>query len=122
MKRPILKSLAVAAALSLATLGAAQAATFKLSHVRPQGTAIDKDANWYAQEVAKATNGKLEIKVYAAGDQVLVDVMQSNPGGETRVFRQLRETVLYELDQRFGSRVYVTPATKLMREKPRKTQ
>lgn len=64
----------------------------------------------------------MEIKVYTTGDQILVDVMQSNPGGETSVFRQLRETVRYELDQRFGSRVYVTPATKLMREKPRKTQ
>jgi hypothetical protein len=64
----------------------------------------------------------MEIKVYTAGDQVLVDVMQSNPGGETQVFRQLRETVLYELDQRFGARVYVTPVTKLMREKPRKAQ
>jgi len=64
----------------------------------------------------------MEIKVYTAGDQVVVDVMQSNPGGETQVFRQLRETVLYELDQRFGTRVYVTPATKLMREKPRKAQ
>ena len=64
----------------------------------------------------------MEIKVYTADNQVLVDVMQSNPGGETQVFRQLRETVRYELDQRFGARVYVTPVTKLMREKPRQAQ
>lgn len=80
MKRPILKSLAVAAALSLATLGAAQAATFKLSHVRPQGTAIDKDANWYAQEVAKASNGKLEIKIYAASSLGDYTVVQERVG------------------------------------------
>lgn len=80
MKTPMLKSLAVAAALVLATLGTAQAATLKLSHVRPQGTAIDKDANWYASEVEKATGGKIKIKIYAASSLGDYTVVQERVG------------------------------------------
>ena len=69
------KKLVLAASLSLATLGAAEAATLKLSHVRPQGTAIDKDAVQFAEAVNTATNGKLKVKLYPAnalGDYTVV--------------------------------------------------
>lgn len=71
-----MKKLIVAtAALTCLAIGAADAATWKISHVRPQGTAIDKDLNWFAEEVNKATEGKIKVKVYAAsalGDYTVV--------------------------------------------------
>ncbi|MDO6561992.1 TRAP transporter substrate-binding protein DctP [Amphritea sp. 1_MG-2023] len=69
------KKLVLAASLSLATLGVAEAATLKLSHVRPQGTAIDKDATQFAEAVNAATDGKLKVKLYPAnalGDYTVV--------------------------------------------------
>jgi TRAP-type C4-dicarboxylate transport system substrate-binding protein len=53
----------------------AHAKTYQVSHVRPQGTAIDKDLNWFAQEVDKATDGKFKVKIYPAsslGDYTVV--------------------------------------------------
>ena len=69
-----LKMLAVA--ISLIFIGSAvQAATWKISHVRPQGTAIDKDLNWFADELKKASNSKMKTKIYPAsalGDYTVV--------------------------------------------------
>lgn len=53
----------------------AHAKTYQVSHVRPQGTAIDKDLNWFAEEVDKATAGKFQVKIYPAsalGDYTVV--------------------------------------------------
>lgn len=53
----------------------AHAKTYQLSHVRPQGTAIDRDVNWFAQEVDKATGGKFKVRIYPAsalGDYTVV--------------------------------------------------
>lgn len=75
MAKQLLKKLALGVSLSLATLAAAEAATLKLSHVRPQGTAIDNDAKWFADNVKQATDGKLKVKIYAAnalGDYTVV--------------------------------------------------
>jgi len=75
MHTSLTKKIVLALSLSLATMGIAQAATLKLSHVRPQGTAIDKDASQFADAVNSATNGKLKVKLYAAnalGDYTLV--------------------------------------------------
>ena len=66
---------ALAAAVSWGAIGAAQAETLKLSHVRPQETVIDKDVNWFAEAVKEATGGELEIKTYPAsalGDYTVV--------------------------------------------------
>ena len=55
--------------------GSAQAATWKLSHVRPQDTAIDKDVHWFANAAKEATGGKIQIKIYPAnalGDYTVV--------------------------------------------------
>jgi TRAP-type C4-dicarboxylate transport system substrate-binding protein len=75
MKTSLLKPLALAIALS-ATLGTAvEATTLKLSHVRPQDTAIDVDARAFAADVENATNGELKIRLYPAnalGDYTLV--------------------------------------------------
>ncbi|MFT6917223.1 MAG: TRAP-type C4-dicarboxylate transport system substrate-binding protein [Motiliproteus sp.] len=75
MHRSLTKKIVLALSLSLATLGVAQAATLKLSHVRPQGTAIDKDASEFAEAVKAATDGALKVKLYPAnalGDYTLV--------------------------------------------------
>ena len=75
MNKPMLKRLALALSLSISAVGMAQAATLKLSHVRPQGTAIDNDAKWFAGKVKEATDGKIKVKIYAAnalGDYTVV--------------------------------------------------
>ena len=66
MRASLFKSLVFASATVLAGTGAAEADTWRLSHVRPQETAIDVDANWFAESVAEATDGAIEVEVYAA--------------------------------------------------------
>lgn len=53
----------------------ASAANLKISHVRPQGTQADKDLRAFADEVAKATGGKLKFDLFPAnalGDYTVV--------------------------------------------------
>ncbi len=52
-----------------------QARTWKISHVRPQGTAIDTDLHQFSQSLADATDGKFKTKIYpssALGDYTVV--------------------------------------------------
>lgn len=61
--------------LTVILAGAAQAADWKLAHVRPQGAAIDVDLNRFADEVKAATGGKIAAKIYPAsalGDYTVV--------------------------------------------------
>lgn len=61
--------------LALLIAGQAQAADWKLGHVRPQGAAIDVDLNWFADQVKAATDGKIAPKIYPAsalGDYTVV--------------------------------------------------
>ncbi len=74
-RKSTFRKLALALSLSLSAVGVAEAATLKLSHVRPQGTAIDNDARWFADSVKEATDGRLKVKIYAAnalGDYTVV--------------------------------------------------
>ncbi|CAM3908773.1 2,3-diketo-L-gulonate-binding periplasmic protein YiaO precursor [Vibrio aerogenes CECT 7868] len=51
------------------------AETLRISHVRPQGTVVDKDIRQFGDALKKATNGDLKLRVYAAnalGDYTLV--------------------------------------------------
>jgi TRAP-type C4-dicarboxylate transport system substrate-binding protein len=60
-------------ALSLA--GVVQAKTLKISHVRPQDTAIDKDLRWFSDALNEASGGKIKTKIYPAsalGDYTVV--------------------------------------------------
>jgi TRAP-type C4-dicarboxylate transport system substrate-binding protein len=55
--------------------GHAQARTWKISHVRPQDTAIDKDLQWFAATLKEASGGKMKVKIYPAsalGDYTVV--------------------------------------------------
>ncbi len=66
--------LSVGLALALAA-SAAQAATWKISHVRPQDTAVDKDLKWFSETLESSSQGKLKTKLYAAsalGDYTVV--------------------------------------------------
>ena len=66
--------IAVFAAAAVAATGV-EARTWKISHVRPQGTAIDKDLNWFADTIKEKTDGKIKVKIYAAsalGDYTVV--------------------------------------------------
>ncbi len=52
-----------------------QARTWKVSHVRPQGTAIDIDLKWFSDTLKKATKGKIKTKIFpssALGDYSIV--------------------------------------------------
>ncbi|GAB6111612.1 TRAP transporter substrate-binding protein DctP [Desulfomicrobium salsuginis] len=69
------KALWTLVTLTLLLAGAAQAAEWKLAHVRPQGAAIDVDLNRFADEVNAATGGKIAVKIYPAsalGDYTVV--------------------------------------------------
>lgn len=94
------------------------AAQFKLKDM----TSSSVLANTVAYYVQIDVDHPMSIRVHTAADQVIVEAMQSTPGGETSRFRDLRETLLSDLRHRFDTRVYVTPVTKLMKEKPRKAQ
>nr|WP_067290285.1 TRAP transporter substrate-binding protein DctP [Marinobacterium profundum] len=75
MKTSLLKPLALAITLTASLGTSLEAATLKLSHVRPQDTAIDVDANAFAADVQKATEGALKVRIYpssALGDYTLV--------------------------------------------------
>lgn len=53
----------------------AAAFSWKISHVRPQGTAVDLDLRWFADTVKEVTGGKIKIKLYPAsvlGDYTVV--------------------------------------------------
>lgn len=52
-----------------------QAKTLKISHVRPQDTAIDKDLRWFSEKLQEASGGKVKTKIYPAsalGDYTVV--------------------------------------------------
>ena len=66
MKMPSIKILTAAIALSVSASTMAEAANLMLSHVRPEGTAIDNDARSFAADVAEATDGAVSIRLFPA--------------------------------------------------------
>lgn len=66
MKMPEIKTLTAAIAMSASVTTVAEAATLQLSHVRPEGTAIDQDARTFAEEVASSTDGEVNVRLYPA--------------------------------------------------------
>ena len=44
----------------------AEAATLKISHIRPQGTIVDTELKEFAGNVEKATEGDVKVKIFAA--------------------------------------------------------
>lgn len=73
-KRFMVSMLALVASVALMA-GSVQAKTLKISHVRPQGTAIDTDLRWFSDTLQEASGGKLKTKIYPAsalGDYTIV--------------------------------------------------
>lgn len=60
------KSLLAGAAMATLGLAAAEAETLRLAHHHTVGGQLDKTANFFAEEVARITDGKLEIQVFPA--------------------------------------------------------
>ena len=64
-----------AIAVLFAMTGLAQATDLKMSHVRPQGTTIDKELHAFADAVKEATNDEVNISIFPAnalGDSTTV--------------------------------------------------
>ena len=77
-KNPILYALAIAVSfLFLAgnAVAAEKSYTWKVAHIRPAGSEIDKEITWFADEIRKATNGRIDIQIYGSnqlGDYTVV--------------------------------------------------
>ena len=63
MKKRFFVSVLVLAASMALMAGTIQAKTLKISHLRPQGTAIDTDLRWFAETLEKTSGGKLNSPV-----------------------------------------------------------
>ena len=74
MKKNLLNGVIVMAVICLLA-GSVNARTWKLSHIRPQGTAIDNDLRWFSDTIKEKSGGKIKTKLYPAsslGDYTVV--------------------------------------------------
>jgi len=75
MKKRFMVSIFVLVASMTLVAGSLHAKTLKISHVRPQGTAIDKDLHWFSDTLKDLSGGKIKTKIYPAsalGDYTIV--------------------------------------------------
>lgn len=75
MKKHLIFCSLVLVTSMLFAVGSLQARTYKISHLRPQGTAIDKDLRWFSDTLKEASGGKIKSKLYPAsalGDYTIV--------------------------------------------------
>lgn len=73
MKRIIMWALT--AVFCFAMVGPATAADWKVAHIRPAGAEIDKDLTWFADEIRKGTDNRINIKIFGSsqlGDYTVV--------------------------------------------------
>lgn len=65
----------ILSALSGIAFSAEKSYTWKIAHIRPQGSTIDKELKRFADDVKKATDGRITINIYGAnqlGDYTVV--------------------------------------------------
>ncbi|HCY87788.1 MAG TPA: C4-dicarboxylate ABC transporter [Desulfobacteraceae bacterium] len=75
MKKRTIYGLMILTGCLIFLAGSVHAKTWKISHVRPQGTAIDVDLNWFTKAIKEESGGKIKTKVYPAsalGDYTVV--------------------------------------------------
>ena len=75
MKQKRLISLLVLVAAMALVAAPVATKTWKISHVRPQGTAIDNDLKWFSETLKEVSGGNMKTKIYAAsalGDYTVV--------------------------------------------------
>lgn len=53
---------------------------WKIQHLRPIGTAIDKDVNWLVDEIKERSNGRINITIYPASQLGDYGVVQERVG------------------------------------------
>ena len=85
--------------------GSAAAAPWKLAHIRPADSVIERDLQAFAKEVREATNGRIDIRTYGAsqlGDYTVVQEKISLGSVEMSC-----ESVSTQVDKRFLS--YILP-------------
>lgn len=80
MKKRNRFSLAVIVIAAVLVTGVVQAKTLKISHVRPQDTAIDKDLRWFSEKLAETSDGKIKTKIYPASSLGDYTVVQERVG------------------------------------------
>lgn len=80
MKKRCVASVAILALCMVGFASHVQARTWKISHVRPQGTAIDKDLHWFSDALKAASNNKMKTKIYPASELGDYTVVQERVG------------------------------------------
>jgi TRAP-type C4-dicarboxylate transport system substrate-binding protein len=71
---------ALMAAVCCAAVGPAIGADWKIAHIRPAGAEIDKDLTWFAEEIRKGTNGRINIKIFGSSQLGDYTVVQERVG------------------------------------------
>lgn len=60
----VMSAVLMAGALGMTSV--AEAATLKISHIRPQGAIVDQELKAFASDVEQATEGDVKVKIFAA--------------------------------------------------------
>lgn len=75
MKRLALLTLATLLGGMLAVASPVEAKPWKIAHIRPAGSEIEKDLTWLADEMRKGTEGRIDIQIFGTsqlGDYTVV--------------------------------------------------
>lgn len=108
MKRMLALALLVAFVVAMgAGVCAAKEKTYhwKIGHIRPEGTAIDKDVKWFVEKVTKDSDGRITFDIYPTNQLGDYTVVQERCGmGDVDMYVACLGTTV---DKRVG--VYVTP-------------
>lgn len=102
--KKVMSVLALCGLLALSG-GSALAAQWKLAHIRPADSVIERDLQAFAKEVREATDGRIDIRIYGSsqlGDYTVVQEKVSLGSVEMSC-----ESVSTQVDKRFLS--YILP-------------
>ena len=102
--KKVMSVLALCGLLALSG-GSAFAAQWKLAHIRPADSVIERDLQAFAKEVREATDGRIDIRIYGSsqlGDYTVVQEKVSLGSVEMSC-----ESVSTQVDKRFLS--YILP-------------
>jgi len=70
----------VCMAAALPLVAEAKDYNFKISHIRPADTAIDLDVKWLNEQLVKASNGRIKLSIFPAGQLGDYTVVQERVG------------------------------------------
>nr|HPI99021.1 TRAP transporter substrate-binding protein DctP [Synergistales bacterium] len=108
MKRVIALVLLVAFVVVLGAgvgLAADKKYHWKIGHIRPEGTAVDKDVKWFVEQITSGSNGRITFDIYPASQLGDYTVVQERCGmGDVDMYLACLGTTV---DKRVG--IYSTP-------------